>query len=584
MKKALVLRLICAVAVLAVLASCSNGGDNPSSDSSSLSSGSVSGEAKINGTVTLPYTHNDSLNPYAAKSKNNQELGLLLYDSLFVSDNSFNILPGLASEIKKDTRKCTVTLKDALFTDGTALTADDVVYSVERIKEQPECKYFEGVSVIRQCYAESSKKVVFEFSRECEFFEYCLMFPIIKTGTASLKDVDNKELPPTGSGRYVFEKSASSVLLRANESWYGGNVSVKEIVLSALPDSAAVDHALQTGTVDIYYSDLSDNTMPTLLSGKSCSVPRQNLVYLGVGKKSLLSGDKYLRYAVSAAVDRTDIVKNAYFGQAEAAKGPYHSSLAAVQGQQILQVTADKTSAAENLELGGYSLGENGKYSKNGKAVSLTVVYNSENTTREQAAKLICDQLSRAGIDCTVKACGYAEYVSAIASGWCDLYIAEMKLNRMLDLYPVLTAGGNISFSQSELEYTEPEASTGDSSSADKTEKSTSDSSSGGASHSDDAASGDGTTEATSGQPSGEPDADISGAAISENHKTALQAAYEYYCKNGSLSEMLSCFNSEIPFIPLCHHNAVELYSPRINGLTPTWYDPFYGIENASVE
>ncbi|MDD6276398.1 MAG: ABC transporter substrate-binding protein, partial [Clostridia bacterium] len=84
----------------------------------------------------LPYLRSDSLNPYEAEQLINQNLDLLLYDSLFTVDNSFKAIPQIAESYSADEKTITVILKSGVtFTDGSALTASDVVYSFKKAKK-----------------------------------------------------------------------------------------------------------------------------------------------------------------------------------------------------------------------------------------------------------------------------------------------------------------------------------------------------------------------------------------------------------------------------------------------------------------
>lgn len=542
--------------ILTLLTACAEDSQNSPSGAVSENAGNnQSGQSQKN--LVLPYTQNDVLNPYTAKSKNNQELGRLLYDPILEVDASFNIKYRLAKDITHNGNSCIITLDSAYFSDGTPVTAGDVVYSVNQIKANPECEYYGRVSVIQACTVQSEKAVKFTLTKNCELFLYYLDFPIIKTDTAQRKNSDNRVIPPVGSGRYLFNSDSGRYSLSANQSWIGGNVNVKTIELVVLPDQTAVDHALQVGGIDIYYSDLKDNVFPSMTGGASKYVMRNNLVYLGVGQNSSVMRNKYLRYAVSFALDRESIAKNAYFGLAVAATGPYHADFGPAKGLQIISTAQIKESAIANIALSGYNTKEGGYYLKGSSPLTVKIIYNSENTARASVANQAASNLESVGIKTQVEGLSYNDYTAAVKGGYCDLYVAEMRIGETFDLYPVFTAGGNISFSQGQLSE---------------------DSSVSGVSSSEPSAS----SQAEASLPAeGADTAFGSGAA---NQKTALQSAYAFFLGTGTMSEMLSCFNNDMPFIPVCHHSAICVYSSGITGdFSPAENDPYYGIENIVI-
>ena len=72
----------------------------------------------LSGELQLLYCANDTMNPYKTISKLNAELGLLLYDSLVKYNNEFETENYLASSITFEDKVCTVSIKDAVFSDG----------------------------------------------------------------------------------------------------------------------------------------------------------------------------------------------------------------------------------------------------------------------------------------------------------------------------------------------------------------------------------------------------------------------------------------------------------------------------------
>ena len=93
-----------------------------------------SGEPQSQTSLLLPVDIDDSLGPYAAQSDMNLSITSLLFDPLFVTDNTFTPQPCLAESITQaGTGEYLVTLRsDVTFSDGSALTAADVVYSFEQ--------------------------------------------------------------------------------------------------------------------------------------------------------------------------------------------------------------------------------------------------------------------------------------------------------------------------------------------------------------------------------------------------------------------------------------------------------------------
>ncbi len=505
-----------------------------------LSSDSAT-SAPVGGSLTLAYTANDSLNPYEAKTKTNQELARLLYDGLVVLNADYTVSYRLAKSITVQGTKVTIVPAAARFSDGSPVTVQDILFSLETSMESQTLSYANDFANIKEKVLTDSGKLELTLAHEDPYFVNFLDFPILKKGSLEQQNDDNKDLPPIGSGRYVYHEQSGSYWLTANPDWIGGKVNITQLNLLNLPDEDAIAHATQVGTVDWYYSDLSDNVFPNM-NGVSQMVPLNNLVYLGANMTLGLMSIRELRMGVSAAINRTSLVENAYFGVADSATGPYRSSLEEATGLQSISPEADNASAVAFLEKAGFTQTDAQGYRTNGNvSLSIRIIYNKENTARESVATQIATQLGLVGYKVTVKALSFAEYLSAIQYGHYDLYIGEMAIPDNLDLYPVLTAGGRLTFDVSES----PSAS----------------------------------EELPEGADMGSVDHSVLDTFV------AVKAAYRYHTGKGSLSEMLSCINQELPIIPLCHRTGMLIYSNAVSGNpTPHPGDPFFGIEHCTVK
>jgi peptide/nickel transport system substrate-binding protein len=299
------------------------------------------------------------------------------------------------------------------------------------------------------------------------------------------------------------------------------------------------------GTVDWCYSDLQDNAFPKM-KGVSKNVPLNNLVYLGCNIESGFMSIREIRMGVSVALDRTDLVENAYFGVATPAAGPFPTGLEEADGFQSISPKADKESAEAYFKTAGFTrLGEENYYSNGNDTLTLRLVYNKENTARESVARLVSTRLKTAGCKVTVEPLTFEQYQSAIQHGYYDLYVGEMRLPDNLNLYPLLTAGGLISYPASVLEK-EPDL---------------------------------------SGETTQGADTSFEVEEDAVDGFTALRAAYRYQKGEGSLTETLSCINDQLPIIPICHRQGMLIYASFISGEpTPTHGDPFHGIENCTIQ
>ncbi len=407
-----------------------------SSPASSAAESDTAGEAEAS--FVLAYTSNDTLNPYSAQTKNNQELTTLLYDSLIRLDENMEPEYVIADTITLNGTSCVIELKDVRFSDGSSVTAEDVTYSIEAAKGATNGRYQTVVENIASQSAASAKTVSITLRHPDPYFVNLLDFPIFKKGTENNKNADNKALPPVGSGRYVYQAEGRRYWLEANSSWQGGGVGIERIDLRNLPDDEAIQYSIQTGGISAYYTNLSDNEIPQM-NGATVSVPLFNLVYLGVNTTTGPLSDPMLRQIISAAIDRATFCEEIFYSAAVPAEGPIPSCFQQVEGLQTISPDKNTDWVVAQLNELGYNIRDSEGYlTREGARLSVRLLYNSEQPVRSTAVSYLASELKAVGIETVAVGMTYAEYTRAIEAGSFDLYLAEMKLQNNFNLLPLI--------------------------------------------------------------------------------------------------------------------------------------------------
>lgn len=391
--------------------------------------------------LSILYCSGDSVNPYLAKSALNRQLSALLYEPLVRVNDSFEAEYRLAESVAMDGNVCTVVLKTVAFTDGTPVTADDVVYSYQQAKACAE--YAADLYEVQSAAAVDGKTVQFRLTRYDPYFVNLLEFPVMKAGSDKQADIDGVALPPVGSGRYVVD---GETLVR-NEGYYGEKSRIAKVTLINAPDEESISHYVEVGATDLYFTDLSDGNI-VRMRGKRTEVNLNHLVYIGINAASSGLSEPYLRYAISSALDRTELCKTAYFNNAVPARGFFHPDFAPAKAVQTIKKSADLQIAIENLGKVGYnSLDENGyRCNSNGKPLSLTLLVNSDNPSRLSAARMIAEQLKASGIQITLVERDYASYMAAVSAGQFQLYLGEVRILKNMDLSQLTVPGGSAAY------------------------------------------------------------------------------------------------------------------------------------------
>jgi len=441
MKSKRFLRLIITIVLLLAICGCNKVQNNAGS---SYVPDPIATEKKAVDYMTLLYSAADTFNPYTVKTNINRQLCMLLYEPLVEVNNEFEPVYALAKTVKTSGKRCVVTLKDTVFSDGSVVTADDVVYSC-KLALKAGNSYSKKLYSVKSVSAADSETIEFILSKADPYFINLLDFPIIKAKSDTVIDSDSVVQPPVGCGKYKVSKNKKSLVI--NNKYSGKKGSIKKIKLINAPDSESVAHYAQIGAADMYYSDVSDGNI-LRISGKKLDINLNNLVYIGINKNYGQLMEKSLRQAISAGIDRSKICQDSYYNNAVAATGFFNPVWKVTSSVQNIQISSNPQIAVENLEKIGYnSLDSKGiRLNSSGQALEFTLLVNSENRFRVAAANSIASQLSEVGIKITVVEKNFKQYRAALKKGNFQLFLGEVKLTDNMDISCLVTEGGSAAF------------------------------------------------------------------------------------------------------------------------------------------
>ncbi len=441
MKKyiALIVALFLTLTVLSVVMK----GDNDDTPSEPVSQEETTAEETTQeallSEVTLGYYKDKSLNPYTTDSPVNRNLSTLLYDGLYMLDESYMPQPVIAeSSERTDNRLSVVIKKDVYFSSGSPLTPSDVAYSFNIAKSNP---YYSSRLEDFTAAAAGEDSVIFTLNSDNPYAESCLTFPVIQAGS-----LENEY--PVGSGRYVIQSNNNTKFLAINENSVRSEMmNTEKIILTPITSDKSELYLLQTGDLTYFFDDLSENKY-TKIEANMQRVPLNNLVFLGINSNSAIMQDKALIKAISLSIDKTTISESAYSGMCRATDTPFNPDWYAVAALQGQQTAFSSLKAAQALEDAGYIYAySNNKYrSKDFKFLEVRMIVNEENENRVSCANLIHDSLESLGFDVQLRILPFEEYSEELYNGDFDLYLGEVKLSANMDLSCFFKEGGNAGY------------------------------------------------------------------------------------------------------------------------------------------
>ncbi len=400
----------------------------------------------------------DTFCPIASKNSANIRMLGIIYEGLIELNDELSPSPMLAENwtVSANALEWDLTLRStAKWHDGSGkLSADDVVYTINQIKDLEESPYKYNVSNISEIKAVAENKVKFILQKPSANFVNLLYFPIIKR-ESDLKLVDFR---PNGTGPYIFEDRNEGNLyyLVKNPDWWGGNVKAETIKVKMLPGGDTPLYAFGSTSLDMVPADNLD-------WGKSVDVMTSTYTefqtpiynFLGINHAGNVLSAPEIRKAISLAIDRDEIIKKTRMGYAVPANSPLRP--------EWFMAKTQKTEHKQNLHEAKKTVEKNDwkidgniyRKSIGGTSVSaeFSILINEENTTRESIARIIATTLQGFGIKANVIKVPYDEYKNRISDGNYDVFIGSMALSPDLEFSMMFGEENIFNFEDEEFYY-----------------------------------------------------------------------------------------------------------------------------------
>ena len=381
---------------------------------------------------TLPYYAEKTLDPITCDDGIQHTVSTLLYEGLYQLDLNFVPQPVLAASGEYDSAACTYTItvrSDAVFSDGSPVTARDVAATLERA--QISERYLARLRSVENVTVKGNA-VVIRLKEDNRSFLARLDIPIVKAGT-------EKNVIPTGSGPYVWVVGDDGPYLTPSPLWWKNRTApLSRIDLQAYKNADAAVYAFTAREIQLLSCDLTGSgDLPSTMVGDYADTDTTVLEYLCYNVNNGIFADRSLRSAVSAAIDREELISAYLMGHGCAAQFPIHphSGLypaeleTAYQSDSFYQALSDLDMVSDK----GWQ--------------SATLLVNEENAFKISIANKIAEILDTGDLHVTVVILPWEEYVEAIYGQEYDLFLGEVKMTADWDATTLFGGEGAMNFS-----------------------------------------------------------------------------------------------------------------------------------------
>lgn len=252
-----------------------------------------------------------------------------VFDSLVVREGS-EFMPSLATSWdNEDPNVWRVELvADAVFHDGTPVTAADVVASYERLVELkgPLASTWAAVESV---VAEGDHTVV--FTTVSPLGTFLSNLALLYVAPAAGMNEPDFFLEPIGSGPFAVESftPGDRTVLVKNDDYWGEEAQVDKLVIREIPEVSSLIAALETGEVDLTWG-IAPDQLPNLMSNPDVTVesmPSFQYFMNWFNSSREPFTDPEVRRALWHAVDVESLVADLFPEAANVASAPIPSTV-----------------------------------------------------------------------------------------------------------------------------------------------------------------------------------------------------------------------------------------------------------------
>lgn len=327
-----------------------------------------------------------------------------IFETLVSRDENLNIIPRLA-ESWEYTDEGNTTLvfhlrKDVKFHNGDQMTADDVIYSLQRA-------YSSGYAVGKVNFIEEDGMTALDdYTVELKL-KYPMASALVLLSQTHVCIVDKKVCEemgsveefsnnPIGTGpfKFVSNVEGGDTTLAANEDYYGQVPEIKELVFHPVTEAANRAIELETGGAD-YAINLLPTDLDRLEDDESVQFYRGlgwEISFVGYNMSKAPFDDINVRKALSMGLDREAIVSAVYGTTGKVMDGPLPSSTWGwYDGVKDAVLDYDPDEAKEMLADAGYP---------NGLDLE---IWTTDNQQRMEIAEIVQNQWAEIGVNAEIQ-------------------------------------------------------------------------------------------------------------------------------------------------------------------------------------
>jgi peptide/nickel transport system substrate-binding protein len=411
--------VLLSVAMVVAMAGCGSSGSQ--SEGQTGTQAETESQAGKDSIVIATDVDIDTLHPANFSTNIEHTVLAQLYDTLMYMnpDGAHDPEPRIAEsyEISEDGLDYTFKLRnDVTFHDGTALTAEDVKFSLELYMDSE----YQGSQVtgLESVEITDDNTVVCHLDSPYSPFLLGVCQVPIASKAYYDKSADDFVNTPIGSGAYKFvsRDKGSKITLEAYDGYYRGEAAIKDVTFEVIPDQSTTAVALKTGEVD--FAMIESSSISQIEGDSELTIDEigtSGFTYVCMNLEKEPFDNVLVRQAINYAINRENLVAVCYDNEAEVNSNICSKERFGYSEEQP-QYTYDPDKAKELLEEAGITT-----------PLDLGSILVAEKYSN--VATVIQSDLAAVGINVTIDVEEFNAYIDDLVSGNYTLTALEMALD-----------------------------------------------------------------------------------------------------------------------------------------------------------
>lgn len=407
MKKKLLALFLALVMVGAVLPGCGDGSKDPGGQGNNGKTGEPVKGGEI--TVGIAQDLDDSLDPHQTVAAGTREVLFNIFEGLVKPNSDGEMIPAVAEKytLSEDGTTYTFTLREGVkFHNGQTVTAEDVVYSINRCAAVPEGQekpLVAAFSAVKSVEALDEKTVAVTIAqRDLEFISYM-------TAAIIPADYENQDTAPVGTGpfRFVSRTPQQDFVMERFEDYWGAPAWLDKVTYKICENADALVMNLNGGSIDLC-AHLTSAQASQLNQNFQVLEGTMNLVqaiYLNNQAKPF--DNQLVRQALCYAIDRQGIMDMVADGHGTAVGSSIYPAFTKYFLPELVdKYPHDVAKAKELLAQAGYPDG-----------FDMTISVPNNYQPHMDTAEVVAEQLREAGINVTIQPVEWSTWLDTIYNG-----------------------------------------------------------------------------------------------------------------------------------------------------------------------